>query len=170
MSENFELKPISHGAIPSAVQKAERYRLLNESWAAESICRDILAIEPDNQQVIVMLVLSLTDQLTTGHGRVMHDVREALSRITDPYQRAYYTGIASERHGQELLGRVKMGSSTMAYDAFRDAMDWYEKAEAIRPSDNDDSILRWNTCARVLSRESHLGPAVKTEYEPVLGE
>jgi hypothetical protein len=49
-------------------------------------------------------------------------------------------------------------------------MDWYEKAEVIRPAENDDSILRWNTCARVLSRESHLEPAVVTEYEPVLGE
>ena len=170
MTEKFELKPISRAAIPGALQKAERYRLLNEPWAAESICRDILAIEPDNQQVIVMLVLSLTDQLATGQGRVMHDVREALSRLTDPYQRAYYSGITSERHGQGLLRRVAMGSSTMAYNAFREAMEWYEKAEAIRPPDNDDSILRWNTCARVLSRESHLAPAVVTEYEPVLGE
>ncbi len=170
MSDKFELKPISHAAIPGAIQKVERYRLLNEPWAAESICRDILAIEPDNQAVIVMLVLSLTDQLTNGSGRVMQDARAALSRITDPYQRAYYTGIASERHGQELLRRLSLGSSSMAYDAFRNAMEWYEKAEAIRPADNDDSILRWNTCARVLARESHLKPAVVTEYEPMLEE
>lgn len=170
MTDKFELKPISHGAIPRAIQKVERYRLLNEPWAAESICRDILAIEPDNQQVIVMLILSLTDQFATGYGRMMHDVRETLSRVTDPYQRAYYNGITSERHGQELLRRASMGSSTMAYDAFRDAMEWYEKAEAIRPHDDDDSILRWNTCARVLSRESHLRPAVAGEYEPVLEE
>ena len=134
MTEKFELKPISRAAIPGALQKAERYRLLNEPWAAESICRDILAIEPDNQQVIVMLVLSLTDQLATGQGRVMHDVREALSRLTDPYQRAYYSGITSERHGQELLRRVAMGSSTMAYNAFREAMEWYENPELISSS------------------------------------
>lgn len=170
MADEFALKPISRGAIPGALQKAERYRLLNESWAAESICRDILAIEPDNQTVIVMLVLSLTDQLATGHGRVMNDVRDALSRISDPYQRAYYTGISLERHGQELLRRVSMGSSTMAYDAFREAMEWYEKAEAIRPAENDESILRWNTCVRVLSRERHLRPAVPTEYQPIMGD
>lgn len=174
MTDKFELKPISRSAIPHAIQKAERYRLLNQSWAAESICRDILAVESDNQQVIVMLVLSLTDQLTAGHARVMHDVREMLPRIKDPYQRAYYTGITSERHGQELLHRVARGNaaggSTMAYEAFRDAMEWYEKAEAIRPPDNDDAILRWNTCARVLSRESHLQPAIPGEYEPVLDD
>lgn len=168
MSEHFELKPISRAAIPRATGKAERYRLLNQSWAAESICRDILAIDPDNQQVVVMLVLSLTDQLITGSGRVMKEVREAIGRITDPYQRAYYNGIAAERHGQQLLARTSMGSSTMAYDAFRVAMTWYEKAEALRPADNDDSILRWNTCARVLSREAHLEPPISTEYEPVL--
>ncbi len=168
MTDQFELKPISHAAIPRAIKKAEHYRLLNQSWAAESICRDILAIDPDNQRVIVMLVLSLTDQLATGHGRVMHDIREMLSRVTDPYQRAYYNGIAAERHGQELRARVSMGSGTMAYNAFREAMDWYEKAEAIRPSEDDDSLLRWNTCARVLSRDTHLKPAVVTEYEPVL--
>jgi hypothetical protein len=170
MIEKFDLKPISHGAIPHAIEKAEHYRLLNQSWAAESICRDILAVEPDNQPVVVILVLSLADQLATGHARVMHDVREALDRVTDPYQRAYYNGITSERHGQELLHRVAMGSSTMAYDAFRNAMDWYAKAEAIRPPDNDDAILRWNTCVRVLARESHLRPAVAGEYEPVLGD
>ncbi|MEO6864139.1 MAG: hypothetical protein ABI229_01685, partial [Gemmatimonadaceae bacterium] len=80
----------------------------------------------------------------------------------------YYNGIAAERHGQELRARVSMGSGTMAYNAFREAMDWYEKAEAIRPSEDDDSLLRWNTCARVLSRDTHLKPAVVTEYEPVL--
>ncbi len=170
MSEHFDLKPISRAAIPRAIKKAERYRLLNQSWAAESICRDILAVDPDNQQVIVMLVLTLTDQLASGHGRVMHDVREALARVTDPYQRAYYNGIAAERHGQQLLARTSMGSGTMAYDAFREAMSWYEKAEALRPAENDDSILRWNTCARILGRESHLKPAVVTEYEPVLDD
>ncbi len=170
MSEQFELKPISHGAIPRAIKKAERYRLLNQSWAAESICRDVLAIDPDNQQVLVMLVLSLTDQFVHGSARVMSDVKETLTRVTDPYQRAYYTGIAAERHGQQLLARTGMGSGTMAYEAFREAMTWYEKAEQLRPAENDDSILRWNTCARVLAREAHLKPAVITEYEPVLGD
>ena len=168
MSDKFDLKPISLGAIPRAIGKAERYRLLNQSWAAESICRDILAIDPGNQQVLVMLVLSLTDQLVHGSARVMSDVKETLARVTDPYQRAYYTGITAERHGQQLLARTSMGSGNMAYDAFREAMTWYEKAEALRPAENDDSILRWNTCARVLAREAHLEPAVITEYEPVI--
>lgn len=168
MREQFKMKPISREAIPRAIQKAERYRLINQSWASESICRDILEIDPANQQVLVMFVLALTDQLAEGHAHAMKTVNETLPRITDPYQRAYYTGIASERSGQAILQRGAMGSGAMAYDAFRDAMSWYERAEAIRPAGNDDAILRWNTCARLISGNSHIAPHVETTYEPAL--
>ena len=168
MKEQFTLKPISREAIPRAIQKAERYRLINQSWAAESICRDILEIEPANQQVLVMLTLALTDQLIDGHAAIMKAVHETLARITDPYQRAYYTGIASERSGQAHLHRGGMGSGGMAYDSLREAMGWYEKAEALRPAGNDDAILRWNTCARLISSNSHLAPQTEPGYEPAL--
>ena len=65
MSEQFKLKPISRESIPRAIQKAERYRLINQSWAAERICRDVLEIDPSNQQVLVMFVLALTDSSPT---------------------------------------------------------------------------------------------------------
>jgi len=167
--KDLKLKPISKEAIPRAVQKAERYRLINQSWAAESICRDILEIDPANQQVLVMLALALTDQLAEGvHATVMKAVHETLPRITDPYQRAYYTGIASERSGQAHLHRGGMGSGGMAYESLRDAMNWYEKAEAIRPAGNDDAILRWNTCARLISSHAEVAPHTETAYEPAL--
>jgi len=63
-----------------------------------------------------------------------------------------------------------MGSGGMAYDALKDAMSWYEKAEAIRPSGNDDAILRWNTCARLITSNSQLTPHVESGYEPALEE
>jgi predicted GIY-YIG superfamily endonuclease len=166
--EQIQLKPISKEAISRAVQKAERYRLINQSWAAESICRDILGIDPTNQQVLVMLVLALTDQLAEGHATVMKEVKEVLPRITDQYQRFYYTGITSERSGQAYLHRGGMGSGAMAYDALRLAMSWYEKAEQIRPAGNDDAILRWNTCARLINTHSHLAPHAESAYEPAL--
>ncbi len=152
MKEQFNLKPISREAIPRAIEKAERYRLINESWAAESICRDILDIDPENQQVLVILVLALTDQVASGHATVMKTVRE----------------IASERSGQAHILRGGMGSGGMAYDALKDAMAWYEKAEAIRPAGNDDAILRWNTCARLITSNSQLTPHVESAYEPAL--
>jgi hypothetical protein len=166
----YELKPISPESIPRAIQKAERYRLLNQSWAAESICLDILEIDPENQQVLVMLVLALTDVQSGVAASGVKRAKEYLSRITDEYQRAYYSGMVSERRGQALLAQGGMGSGGMAYDFLREAMQWYEKAEAMRPAGNDDAILRWNTCARVLSGNSHLAPAVDSGYEPALEE
>jgi len=168
VKEQFKLKPISKEAIPRAIEKAERYRLINEAWAAESICSDILEIDPGNQQVLVILVLALTDQVAGGHATVMKAVQDTLPRITDPYQRAYYAGIASERRGQAHLLRGGMGSGGMAYDALKEAMAWYEKAETIRPAGNDDAILRWNTCARLISYNSQLTPHVESAYEPAL--
>ena len=165
----YELKPISKDAIPRAIQKAERYRLLNQSWAAESICLDILAVEPDNQQVLVMIVLALTDLHSGVAAAGVKKAKEYLARITDEYQRFYYSGMVSERRGHSLLAQGGMGSGGMAYDALREAMEWYEKAEKIRPAGNDDALLRWNTCARVLEGNSHLAPASDT-YEPVLEE
>lgn len=162
-----ELKPISRDSIPRAIQKAERYRLLNQSWAAESICLDILEIDPDNQQVLVMLVLALTDLHSGVAASGVKRAKEYLARIKDDYQRSYYSGIIAERRGQALITDGGMGSGAMAYESLREAMEWYAKAEAIRPAGNDDSILRWNTCVRLLSGNSHLAPAADTGYEPV---
>src|SRR5579864_3525344 len=58
----LELKTLSLEAVPRALAKAERYRLLNEPGEAESICRDALDADPDNQDALVMLLLALTDQ------------------------------------------------------------------------------------------------------------
>jgi hypothetical protein len=44
-----ELKSLHKDAIPAALGKAERYRLLNEPGEAESICLDILHVDPENQ-------------------------------------------------------------------------------------------------------------------------
>jgi hypothetical protein len=162
----FQLKPISRDAIPRAIQKAERYRLLNQSWAAESICLDILDVDPENQRVLVTLVLALTDLHSGVAASGVMRAKEYLARITDDYQRAYYAGMVAERRGQTLLASGGLGSGGMAYDSFREAMTWYEKAEAIRPPGNDDAILRWNTCARVLTGNSHLAPTSDSGYEP----
>ena len=55
----YELKPLSREAIPAALEKAHRYRLLNEALEAESICRDILAADPVNQEATVTLLLAI---------------------------------------------------------------------------------------------------------------
>ena len=97
MTDHYELKRISNASIPGALQKAERYRIINDPSSAH-------------------------------------------------------------------LRRGAIGSGELAYHWFRDAMDWYEKAEGRRPAGNDEPILRWNTCARILARNEHIRPR---DEEPV---
>jgi len=160
----FELKPISREAIPEALSKVERYRLLNEPWQAESICRDVLRIDPENQQALVMLLLSMTDQF--GQGMSAQAARDLLPTLRGDYERVYYAGIISERWADSLLRQGAPGAGFTAYESLCDAMNSYERAEAIRPSGNDDAILRWNTCARILMRNRELRPRGEETFEP----
>ena len=164
----IQLKPISRDSIPRAIQKAERYRLLNQSWAAESICLDILEVDPGNQQVLVMLLLSLTDQFGAEPGDLTRRAQSLLAHLTDPYQQLYYAGIIDERLGHAKLSHNAMHAEAIAYRLFRTAMSSYDQAAALRKPGNDDALLRWNTCARTIDR---LGLKEEVDiYEPVLGE
>ena len=161
MDEPLTLKRISKLAIPEALAKAERYRLLNEPNQAESICLDILEVEPDHQEALVTLILAMTDQFGTERARRAQDVRGYVARLIEPYQRAYYGGLVWERQACAYLKRGKARGS--AYGAFRDAMTLYEGAEALRPAGDDSVILRWNACVRALTREGLAAPAVEVE-------
>ncbi|MEO8226938.1 MAG: hypothetical protein ABI637_05870, partial [Gemmatimonadota bacterium] len=147
-----ELKRITAAGIPTALQKAERYRLLNEPSAAESICLDVLVVEPDNQQALIQLALARADQFQGDLAGGVDRAREPLSRVRDDYRRTYYLGIIAERRGKAQLRSHAPGGHAIAWDWLRRAMDLYEQAEAIRPDGNDESLLRWNTCARIMER------------------
>ena len=163
----FDLKPLTSDAVPAALEKAMRYRFLNEPGEAESICLDILAVQPDNQEALVTLLLALTDRFGRGYAVGNTRVQEIIGRLTDPYARLYYAGIANERNGKSQLQQGTPGSSAAAYELLRAAMDLYENAEKIRPPGNDDALLRWNACARLITR-NHLEPSPADRYEPAL--
>ena len=162
-----DLKPITRAGVAAALHKAERYRLLNDSSAAESICLDILEIEPENQAALVTLLLSITDQFGDELADAVHHARQVLPRLRDEYKRAYYAGIVCERCAKAHLRRGALGSADVAADWFREAMTWYGKAESMRPPDNDEAILRWNTCVRMLGKHERAGGPLE-EYEPAL--
>jgi hypothetical protein len=163
-----ELKPLSREAIPRALEKAERYRLLNEPWQAESICLDVLQVDPANQPALVSLLLALTDQLDKGIAGFAKQAWEVLPRLDSEYERAYYAGIICERRAKAHLGQGTPGSGALAYHWLRQAMSFYDKAEALRPPGNDDALLRWNTCARLMLRNPQLAPAPEERFEPLL--
>lgn len=163
----YELKPLSREAIPAALAKAERYRLLSEPWQAESICRDILIVESDNQPALVMLILALSDQF--GQGISTQEAHQIADRLHDAYSRAYYRGIVFERHAIALFRQGDFRAGSAVYPLIESALRRYEQAEAIRPHGNDDSVLRWNACARFLLRNPQLVPTLEIP-EPVLLE
>jgi hypothetical protein len=143
----FELKTLSRESIPAALEKAMRYRLLNEPGEAESICLDVLRADPDNQEALVTLLLALTDRFGRGYSVGALDARDVVARLRDPYERAYYSGIIHERKAK---ARLHDGFSHDAYEHLREAMTNYEAAEKISPPGSADSLLRWNACARII--------------------
>jgi len=165
---HFDLKSISTDAVPKALEKAERYRLLNEPSLAESICLDILAILPSHQQALISLLLARTDQFYSGVP--LKSAQEVLLRIEGEYERAYYAGLIWERKGHAYLHQGGLSSNANTYHALREAMQHYERAQALRPPGNDDAILRWNACARVIMRNPEIRPLPDAEVQHITGE
>lgn len=150
----FELKPLSQEAIPRALERADRYRLLNEPREAESICLDILGADPGNQKALTTLVLALTDQFARASGVDIARAREVLPRLREEHHRAYYSGVICERWAKARLQKGESGHVVRTW--FEEAMTWYEKAEDLEPAGSEDAILRWNACARILMRDERL--------------
>ena len=162
------LKPISAAGVPKALSKAERYRVINDPVSAESICQDVLLVEPANQQAWVTLLLAITDQFADAPVAGANRAREVLPHLDDEYKRSYYAGIICERCAKALLKSRVPTPTEMAYHWLREAMECYEQAEGLRPAGNDESILRWNTCARLLAKNEHLGPRPDGPVDPSL--
>jgi hypothetical protein len=158
---NFQPKAISKEGVPAALQKAERYRVINDPTSAESICLDVLTVSPENQQALVTLLLAITDQFGDAPTEGVRRAREVLPRLQDGYKRAYYAGIICERCAKAQLRSGAPKAGEMAYHWLREAMGWYEQAEAQRSPGNDEAILRWNTCGRLLARNPHWKPSAE---------
>lgn len=163
-----DLKTISKVAIPGALEKARHYRLLNQPWQAESICRDILSTEPDNQQVIYTLILAMTDQFEGKFKRKLSQAVEEVNKLTDEYNIEYCSGLIYERQGTAAFKRKTPRAGYIAYEYLVRAMEHYENAEKIRPSSNDESILRWNACVRFLNQNKLKSSPEESGSQPFL--
>ena len=164
----LEPKQISKDAVPAALDKALRYRLLNEPQQAESICRDVLLVDPENQDAIIVLLLALTDQFPAEKAAAFDSAKSLLPALNSAYRQAYYDGIIKERWAISQLADHM--PQEIAFDWLRQAMRSYEKAEQLSEAEDADPILRWNSCARVMTRaeirkrESNVRRDVAAEY------
>ena len=156
-----KLKPISRAGIAEALSKVEVYRYLNEPGEAESICRDILAVEPDNQAALRLLGLSVTDQFTGEATDRYREAENAFRSLTNPYNRVYHLGLLQERKAKAQLRSGRLPHTVLPI--FEQAMNYFEEAEKIRPPNNDDAILRWNRCVRLL--QSRMGSEWRREID-----
>ena len=165
----FALKPISRDSVAGALAKAERYRLLNEPNEAESICHDILEVDPENQQALISLALALTDEIPHDP-RAFAKALATSARLAAVYDRAYYAGIAWERRAKAYHYGSGHASRHHAYEWMVEALRLFEEAERHGAHGNDDAVLRWNACVRFLSRHKELAPGGEEVSEPILSE
>lgn len=145
---DYKLKSISQAGIAEAISKAEFYRVLNEPAESESICQDVLATDPENQDALRILGLAISDQFTGGPQDRYAEAEGFLQRLTDPYERAYFSGLAHERRAKAQLRAGRPPHTLLVL--FEEALRLYEQAAKISPKGNDDAILRWNRCVRIL--------------------
>lgn len=146
------LHDIHVDAIDSALAKARQYRSLLEPEIAESICLDILNIDDNNQQALVIYILSLTDQLHhTEKQSQIKLIQKTIVRLESDYERHYFTGILNERRARFLISQPM--SHSFAYEYFIEAIAAYQQAEESSPANNDEAILRQNSCIRTIEKE-----------------
>jgi len=143
-----QLKTISKSGIAEALAKVQHYRYLNQAEEAESICRDVLAIDPENQMALRQLGLAITDQFTGNQNDGLREAQSCFDKLSSPYERSYYQGILYERRAKAQLRAGHLAHAMVA--SFENAMRCFEDAEKIRPTGNDDALLRWNRCLRLM--------------------
>jgi tetratricopeptide (TPR) repeat protein len=158
-----QFKTISRSGIAEALAKVQHYRYLNQAEEAESICRDILAADPENQLALRLLGLAITDQFTGAMSDRYHEAEEYFEKLASPYERAYYRGILHERRAKAQMGAGHMAHSLLV--SFENAMRCYEEAEKIRPKGNDDALLRWNRCLRLVQSIPELSRELEQAFE-----
>lgn len=163
----FELKSIGKQSVSQALERAERYRLLNEPREAESICLDVLEIEPDNRKALLTLLLALTDQFaSSGAGRNMEQAKRLLPRL-GAYEQKYYAGIICERFARHQLEAGHPGANSSAYVYLCEAMKFYDEAHELAPQGNEEAILRHNTCVRTIEWHRLVAPARDEQELPL---
>lgn len=143
-----QLKSISKSGITEALAKVQHYRYLNQAEEAESICRDVLAVDPENQMALRLLGLTITDQFKGTLSDGFREAQSCFEKLSSLYERSYYMGILHERRAKAQMRAGHLAHSLMA--SFENALRCFEEAEKIRPAGNDDALLRWNRCLRLM--------------------
>ena len=163
----WELKQLADKNLGAAIGLAAHYRNLNEPEQAESICRDVLAVAPENVDALRTLGLALTDRFAASWMTLFDEACATFRKLPSHYERTYYLGIAWERYA---LAQAAGGRCRNAINAFEDAMEHFEKAQELAAKDDPSPILHYNRCVRAitdsaeLTREAEASGELKYEF------
>ena len=94
--------------VESAIARAAHYRDLNQPEEAESICRDVLDVDPMNQAAWRLLGLATTDRFKTREAGLLEEAIAAFDRLADDYERVYHIGVAWERGPKRISKRTRL--------------------------------------------------------------
>jgi hypothetical protein len=160
MPSSFAFRLLSKDSIPDALKKAERYRLLGEPDEAESVCLDILQVDPDNQEARVDLILAISDQFGRERRPRVDLAMKVVGELTDDYQRQYYEAVVLER---EARAHIDLDTPpVLVFLRYCEAMDKFAGAATIRPAGDDSAVIRWNACVRAIRRRQ-MQPGLEVE-------
>jgi tetratricopeptide (TPR) repeat protein len=159
----YQLKPLFARNLDAAVALAKHYRDLNQPEEAESICRDVIAVAPDNAAAWRTLGLALTDRFPTSWMALFDEACAAFAKLPGDYERVYYAGIAWERYAK---AQVEAGRAHNAIHAFEEAIRRFEEAEKLGAEDEPGAILHYNRCVRALTENEVLVRASMAPIEP----
>ena len=140
--------------------------MLNEPGEAESICLDILETDPENQPALITLLLALTDRFSKGYGvsdtQANHCSRGSRANTSAPTTRGFWPSAGPRRNSRrDTPGPVITPTMIVRSDAA------VREGRNVRPPGNDDALLRWNTCARMMAKNK-LAARDEDRTEPVL--
>jgi tetratricopeptide (TPR) repeat protein len=170
------LKRLLPGTLPAALEMAAHYRDLNQPEEAESICRDVLEVDPENQAALRTLGLALTDRFPVplGHLRrqevgLFEEAVGVFERLATEYERVYYCGVAWERSAKAHLERDEVLSAAVSLER---ALELFERAEKLAPAGSPEPVLRHNRCVRLLLAYPELDAAIEAPHadQPRLGD
>jgi len=158
-----ELKPLGTRNLATAVTLAKHYRDLNQPEEAESICRDILVVAPENDDALRTLGLAMTDRFPSAWMTLFDDACAAFAKLKSDYERVYYTGVAWERYAKAQL---EAGRAHNAIHAFEEAITRFEQADKLCSPDDPLPVLHYNRCVRALTQHPEILRASLVPHEP----
>jgi tetratricopeptide (TPR) repeat protein len=160
---SHELKRLADKNLSTAIALAKHYRDLNQPDEAESICRDVLEVAPDNVDALRTLGLALTDRFSSQWMSLFEEACTAFKKLPTDYERSYYVGIAWERYAKAQL---EAGRAHNAIHAFEEAIERFEEASRYAAKDDPAPILHYNRCVRALTTNPELTRASLVAHEP----